>query len=125
MAFQVWKAFWISTIFLKAKFTLDLTVPGVAKSGSLGDASCLRIVAGLGKEDLEMIGITWNQTIIIKEMVLETLTLYLFAGNVLQDEELVEGFADICVARCVILRLPLFASTVAFRKSTPVSRFAG
>jgi len=33
---------------------LDLTVPGVAKSGSLGDASCLRIVAGLGKEeDLE------------------------------------------------------------------------
>ena len=69
-----------------------------------------------------MIGITWNQT--IKEMVLETLTLYLL-GNVLQDEELVEGFADICVARCVILRLPLFASTVAFRKSTPVSRFAG
>lgn len=54
MAFQVWKAFWISTIFLKPKFTLDLTVPGVAKSGSLGDASCLRIVAGLGKEeDLE------------------------------------------------------------------------
>ena len=70
-----------------------------------------------------MIGITWNQT--IKEMLLERLTLYLFAGNVLQDEELVEGFADICVARCVILRLHLFASTVAFRKSTPVSRFAG
>ena len=70
-----------------------------------------------------MIGITWNQT--IKEMLLERLTLYLFAGNVLQDEELVEGFADICVARCVILRLPLYASTVAFRKSTPVSRFAG
>lgn len=50
--FQVWKAFLISTNFF-TKSTLDFTVPGVAKSGPLGDASCLRIVAGLGKEDLE------------------------------------------------------------------------